>query len=234
MAEQIAPGVYWIDGGASNLYVCEDEEAGLVLVDTGMPRRQNLVWEAMAELGKRPSHLRHILITHADLDHAGSAAAIQAESDATVYAGRDTADLLRRGKTPKHMPRLIQFFIDHFFAYHAVSAQAIEVVEPGQTLPLLGGLQALSTPGHTMDHIAFFSPALGVLFAGDALNTRDDELQRTPSRITADEETATRSAIKLLELTPAVIACGHGRPLTEHNNKDVMRLFDQLRREQRP
>lgn len=234
MAEQIGPGVYWIDGGASNLYLCEDGEAGMALVDTGMPRRQNRVWEALAELGKRPSDLDQILITHADIDHAGAAAAIQAESGATVYAGRETADFLRRGKSPQHMPRLIQFFIDHFVSYQNVPDGAIETVEAGQTLPLLGGVQVLATPGHTMDHLAFYSPARGVLFAGDALNTRNDELQRTPSRITADEAAATRSAVKLLELTPAVFACGHGRPFTEHTNKDVMQLFDQLRREQQP
>ena len=61
-----------------------------------------------------------------------------------------------------------------------------------------------------------YSPAAGVLFAADALNTRDGRLQLTPRRITADQAAAERTAARLLELSPAVIACGHGAPLVDN------------------
>lgn len=226
---EIAPSIHWLDGGSSNLYLCEDED-GLTLIDTGMPRREGLVFDAIEELGGRPSDLVRILITHADIDHAGSAAAIQAKSGATIYAGPETAGLIRRGKSPKHLPRPIYFLMDRLLSYKPLPPSAIEIYHDGDVLPALGGLQVLATPGHTPDHHSFYYPAGGVLFAGDALQTRGDRLQSSPKMITADVEAARRSAIRLLELSPAVFACGHGTPMSRHSSDDLMALFNELRR----
>jgi len=87
----------------------------------------------------------------------------------------------------------------------------------------------MATPGHTPDHHSFYCPTRGLLFAGDALNTRNGRLQRTPKRITANQQQANQSARKLLELTPATFACGHGSPMQNHSSEDIMQLFNQLR-----
>jgi glyoxylase-like metal-dependent hydrolase (beta-lactamase superfamily II) len=222
--------VYWLRDRASNFYLCQDED-GLTLVDTGLPKRQEVVWAALRHLSRQQADLVRILITHADIDHAGSAAVIQAESGAMVYTGATTAELLSIGKSPQHMPRLIQFVLDRFMGYPLVPMAAIQVVRDGDILPVLGGLHVLATPGHTLDHHSFFSPTTGVLFAGDALNTRDDRLQSTPKRITADETAARQSALRLLELTPSVIACGHGAPMSNPSSSDLMALTNALERD---
>ncbi len=113
----------------------------------------------------------------------------------------------------------------------APRAGEVVVTADGDVLPLLGGLHVLATPGHTPDHFSFYSPTLGVLFAGDALNTRNGRLQATPPSITADPDAARRSALRLLALAPAVIACGHGKPFIGHSADDVMSLFNELRQE---
>ncbi len=225
---EIAPGVYWLTKGSVNFYLC-DEPDGLTLVDAGNPNQQELVWQALEQLGKRPSDLIRILITHADADHAGSAAAIQKETGATVIASPATIELLKRGDSPQHLPRLIQFVVDHFMGYPPLPELVLRPCQPDEELPVLGGLRVMATPGHTLDHISYFSPASGILFAGDALNTRQNKLQLTPKRITADMEAAVRSGIKLLACTPAVIACGHGVPMQSHGSDDLMDLFNQLR-----
>ena len=51
--EEIAPGVYWINGGASNLYLCRDEENGLILIDAGMPKRQRDFVKQKQKVGKK-------------------------------------------------------------------------------------------------------------------------------------------------------------------------------------
>ncbi|MFQ5436375.1 MAG: MBL fold metallo-hydrolase [Anaerolineae bacterium] len=198
---EIAPGVYWLTKGSVNLYLC-DEPDGLTLIDAGMPKQQDLVWEALADLGKRPSDLVRILITHADIDHAGGAAAIQEKSGAAVFTSAATSELLKRGDSPQHLPWLMQFVVDHFMGYGPVSEAAIRPCQPGDDLSVLGGLQVLATPGHTMDHISFYNPTTGILFAGDALQTRNNKLALNPKRITADMETAVQSGIKLLEWRP--------------------------------
>ena len=67
MLDSVAPGVYCLDAGRVNLYLCLEED-GLTLIDSGMPRQEKLVWAALVELGRQPSDLKHILITHADIE----------------------------------------------------------------------------------------------------------------------------------------------------------------------
>ncbi len=204
--------VVWIDTGSVNVYLCRDAD-GFTLIDAAMPGKADLIFERLAKWGGGPTDLKRIIITHADMDHAGSAAAIQARSGAVVYAGAATAALLVEGRSPRHMPRPVQFLLDHFVRYKAVDRAAIRPLADGDELPVLGGLRVLAAPGHTLEQHALYSPAASVLFAADALNTRDGRLQLTPRRITADQAAAERTAEQLLQLSPAVIACGHGAPL---------------------
>lgn len=228
---ELLPSLHWIEGRASNIYLWQ-EDTDLVMVDTGMPGDTKRILNYMAETGLEPSSVAAILITHADIDHAGGAAELSKTCDASVYASSETAELLARGKSPKHMPRLMQFVADHFMGYKPVAEDKIEIVEGGQRLPELENWGAIATPGHCADHHSFCSPVHGILFAGDALNTRGDRLNLSAARITADLEAASRSAQRLLQLTPAVFACGHGRPMVDHDAEDVMMFFQQLRSNQ--
>lgn len=225
---QIAPSVYWLSGRSVNVFLCQDED-GLTLIDTGMPGRQAQILEAIAKLGFRSSEVVRIIITHADIDHAGGAAAIQAETGATVYAGAETSALLCRCRSPKHMPWLAQFLMERFMSYSPCPEAAIETCQEGDVLPVLGELQVLATPGHTLGHHSFYSPTAGVLFAGDALQTRGGRLQVSPKFVTADRDAARRSAIRLLNLAPAHFACGHGPPMSDHSSDDLMILLNELR-----
>lgn len=224
---EILPGLHWIEGRASNIYLWQDD-AGLIMVDTGMPGDTKKILATIAEKGLRPTDVIAILVTHADIDHAGGAAELSESCDAPIIASSKTASLLTVGKSPKHMPRIIQFVSDRFFGYKPVVKDRIQIIEDGQTLPELDEWQALATPGHCADHYSFCSPVRGILFAGDALGTRGDRLHPSPKRITADHAAAAHSARRLLQLTPAVFACGHGRPMVDHSAEDVMNLFQQL------
>jgi glyoxylase-like metal-dependent hydrolase (beta-lactamase superfamily II) len=93
------------------------------------------------------------------------------------------------------------------------------------------GLQVLATPGHTLDHLSFYSPSTGVLFTGDAIDSRRGQLNRSRKLITADHNLANQSAIRLIELAPAVFACGHGAPLLDHDSSTLMKFFNDLRQE---
>jgi glyoxylase-like metal-dependent hydrolase (beta-lactamase superfamily II) len=227
---EISPNVHWLETSSSNVYLIV-EPPNIVLVDTGMPKQQKAIFKLLNSLGYQPTELTHILVTHADMDHVGSLAAIQEVSGAQVFAGLASAELIDRGKSPKHMPAIVQWMIDTFMKYGSVPQDKITIFKDGETLPFLGGLQVLATPGHTLDHFSFFSPMAGVLFVGDALNTRDGRINLTPPRITADKTAARHSGIRLLQLSPAVIACGHGTPSTKHTADDLMHVFNTLRKE---
>ncbi len=224
---ELLPGIHWIQGKRSNIYLWE-RESDLILVDTGMPGDAGKVKQAIHEIGRQPGDLSTILITHADADHAGSSAELQAESGATIYASKATAELLREGKSPKHMPRVMQFIVNNFMGYPSLPSEVIHTIAEGEVVPGIDEIEVLATPGHTLDHLSFYNPVQGILFAGDALNTNGDQLNITRKRITADQEAARLSAMKLLRLHPATIACGHGRPMISHDANALMMLYRQL------
>lgn len=219
--------VLWIDAGSVNCYLCRDAD-GYTLIDAATPGKADLIFARLAEFGGQPGDLKRIFITHADMDHAGSAAALQQRSGAAVYASAATAALLVEGRSPQHMPRLAQFFLDRFVRYGAVDRAAVRLVADGDELPILGLSRVLAAPGHTPDQHALHCPTAGIVFAADALNTRGGRLQLTPPRITADPPAAGRTAVRLLSCAPRVLACGHGAPLVDDASA-VGALLAQLR-----
>lgn len=223
---EIVPGFHWINGGSVNYYLIAEEEQ-LTLIDTGMPGQLDNLLRHLSRIGRRAVEISRILVTHADIDHVGSLQAMQAETGAKVLASAQSAALIKRGKSPQHLPRLMQWVADRM-GYKPVAAQHIQVIGAEDTLPIWGGLQVIATPGHTLDHLSFYCPKQGVVIAGDILNTRKDTLNLTPKRITADMDLARQSARQLLALTPAVLACGHGTPLHGHKDDVLMRLHRQL------
>ncbi len=52
-----------------------------------------------------------------------------------------------------------------------------EILKDGQTLPVLGGLRVVETPGHTPGHISLFAPAVGMLFCGDSMVTDENGIR---------------------------------------------------------
>jgi len=225
---QIRPDVFWIDTRSSNVYFCRDAD-GWTLIDTGMPGAAGRILSALEGLGGSPAGLKRIVLTHADLDHAGSVAELQRRSGAEVWAGGLTADYLAMGQSPSHLPGPIQFLADRFVRYPPFPRGQVRLFSDGQSLPVLGGLVALATPGHTPDHFSLRAPEAGIVFAGDALNTRWDRLRSTPRWITADRPAADRSALRLLDLDPFVIAAGHGKPLVIEAAETRAQVFGKLR-----
>ena len=68
-------------------------------------------------------------------------------------------------------------------------------------------LDALATPGHTPDHLAFFEPGTRALFTGDAVLGRGTSVIDPPE---GDLVAYLRSLRRMLELRPRTIYPGHG------------------------
>lgn len=224
--QEILTNVYCLEGSV-NIFVFVEAD-GLTLVDAGMPNSHKKLFPALQALGYNTSDIKHILVTHSDVDHVGGLAAIQAATGAAVITSREAADYFENGRFPKHLPAPVQWLAGTFFKTKPVPETCLQFFQDGDELPLLGGLQVIYTPGHTPDHYSFFSPSLGLLFAGDALRTENGRLQSSPKRITANPRQATQSAIKLLGLETAVFACGHGKPMQNHSSDAIMILINEL------
>jgi glyoxylase-like metal-dependent hydrolase (beta-lactamase superfamily II) len=224
---EIVRNLHWIKGLFSNIYLWIGED-GLTLVDAGQPGDAKRIIKYFDSAGFDVSDINSIVVTHADYDHAGAAAAIQERCGAPVYTGELSARLLVKGKSPDHLIRSVQFVLNTLFRYKPISASAIQVVYNGETVTEDGSWQLIATPGHSPDHQSFFSPKHGILFAGDALSTRGNRLRCSPKINTGDMKEARVSAKKLLRLTPAVIACGHGPPMYDFGADQLLLLAKKL------
>lgn len=223
---QLSPHIHWIEGINANVYLGLSP-GGLTLFDTGMPGSDRVdgIANYLERLGRRLDDITRIVITHADIDHAGNVASLLAKTDAIVYAGEACFELMRNGRSPQHLPGLIQALSDRFFRYPPVTTEKYFLIRDGETLPFMDGLRVLATPGHTPDHFSFYHPPSGVCIVGDALNTRRGRLQLSPKPISADYAAVVASARKLAQLPTAVYACGHGPPLDQFTFADLINLF---------
>jgi glyoxylase-like metal-dependent hydrolase (beta-lactamase superfamily II) len=91
-------------------------------------------------------------------------------------------------------------------------------------VPGLPGWRWIHTPGHAPGHVAFFEELESRLLGGDACTTMDldsplrmlsqqRKISRPPAPFTFDWDQAHHSVKRLAELRPALIACGHGKPM---------------------
>ena len=158
-------------------------DEGPVLVETGPGSTLPNVRRRLAEHGVGPGEIRHVLVTHIHLDHAG-AAGWWAQQGATVYVHPVGAPhLIDPGKLLASATRIYGDQMDSLWG-EILPAPADRVVAVGDGATIEAGdlrFTALETPGHASHHHVF---RLGdVAFTGDAAGIRipDADLLELPA-----------------------------------------------------
>jgi glyoxylase-like metal-dependent hydrolase (beta-lactamase superfamily II) len=209
---EIVPNIHVIPSAIVNVFLIIDPD-GLTLIDTGLPGHAKKVLKYIAELGRKPTDLKRIIITHADADHVGALAELKAATGATVYASPIEARAIAEGRASRPLkPAGIQKVFMRLLSpwFRAKPAAVDELVNDGDELPVLGGLRVIETHGHTPGHISLYSPTTQVLFGGDSLGSGDDQLHTSRGMNTWDESQA-RMAMRIQAALGAQIVCvGHG------------------------
>ena len=210
---QLADGVWRIPLAPLDLlnaFLLQGDDGSLTLVDAGTKGAPKRVLAALAQLGRRPGDVTHLLLSHAHSDHAGGAAALVAATGSRVLAHEREAVYVREGRMPRPDPstlggRLLARTPVGGFAPVAVD----EAFEDGAELPLAGGLRVVHTPGHTPGHCSFLHSRAGVLLTGDALfNVRG--LRWSVKTPCTDIRLSRTSAHRLGELHYDVAGFTHG------------------------
>ncbi|WP_142825957.1 MBL fold metallo-hydrolase [Planococcus soli] len=208
-----------------NCYIV-DEETELTLVDAalGFNAKQILL---SIKVMKKP--LTQIIITHAHGDHIGALDAVKREwPDAVVSMSRRDARLLAgdtnllpdepdspiKGGVPKN-----------------VQTQPDRLLEEGDRV---GSLKVVSTPGHTPGSISLLDTRNQFLIAGDALQTRGGiavsgtfkALFPFPAFATWNKQEALKSAQKIRQLNPQLLAVGHGRMISKPLDAIDLAIFE--------
>jgi metallo-beta-lactamase class B len=130
--------------GLSSILVTSD--AGLVLLDGGLPQSAAAIDSHIRSLGFHTEEIRLIVNSHAHYDHAGGIAALQRASGATVAASAAGARALEQGSPTADDPQ---------FAFgpevnHFPPVREVRRVEDGGSLRVGSvTITAHLTPGHT-------------------------------------------------------------------------------------
>jgi glyoxylase-like metal-dependent hydrolase (beta-lactamase superfamily II) len=145
---------------------------GPVLVETGPASTLPTLLARLEEHGVQPGDVRHVLVTHIHLDHAG-AAGWWAQQGATVYVHPNgERHLIDPSKLLTSAERIYEDRMDSLWG-RTVPAPAENVVAvKGDSTIEAAGLEfvALETPGHARHHHVY---RLGdVAFTGDAAGVR--------------------------------------------------------------
>ena len=179
-----------------------DTGDGLALIDTGPASTLPALQAGLHQLGASLEAVRHILLTHIHLDHAGAAGTLLAQlPEARVYVhSRGAAHL----QSPERlMASAAQIYGDQMQSLwgemRPIPEAQMTVLDGGETLTL-GRLvvRPLYTPGHAVHHLAYHIGA--DLFVGDVGGIRLEPHQspRPPTPPPDIDLEAWASSIELL------------------------------------
>lgn len=146
--------------------------AGPVLIETGPGSTLPTLLAGLARLGIAVADVRHVLVTHIHLDHAG-AAGFWAREGARVYVHRaGAAHLVDPTRLLASARRIYGERMDTLWGeVLPAPAERVVALDDGATLELCGlTITALATPGHAGHHHAFRIGDVG--FVGDATGIR--------------------------------------------------------------
>lgn len=199
--QRVVPGVFTLAGqSVGRVYAVEGPD-GLTLVDTGLACRSRNLLRVIERSGRRLRDVRRVLLTHVHGDHLGGLRKLQSNADLQVITLAENSAYLQGQILPAH---------------------------DGDVFPeLFGGLTVMATPGHLPGHASFWMPDRSVLFAGDTLSSFR-ALSVLPSSLQHDNAQLKRDVKRLADLSPSVICCGHGVPVTRDAAVTLRRVSDAL------
>ena len=216
--------IHRIPMGMSQSYLIENS-AGLVLVDAGLPHQEKRILRLMRSVGR--DDLKLIFITHAHIDHYGSACALRRLTGAPIAIHLADGDSMARGETELGVVRgrgkLGQTLLPLLgTVMRPQPANANLLLQDGDDLTDFGlDAVVLHTPGHTAGSSSLIVESR-FAFVGDLLsNTGRPRVQRFYA---VDWTEIPKSVSRLQDLRPAWVYAGRGsRPI---NGKDLQNLTD--------
>jgi glyoxylase-like metal-dependent hydrolase (beta-lactamase superfamily II) len=221
---QVTDMVHLAVGEAVN-WVLVTDDTGVMLIDAGYPGDRGEVLGSLRKLGYDVGDVRAVLLTHAHIDHLGSAIWFANEHGTPVYCHPEEVGHAKREYLEQvsildvalriWRPRWAVWGA-HVVRSGGLIRDGIPTAQPLTTeaaAELPGHPLAIFTPGHTSGHCSYLVD--GVLAGGDALITghplvRHRGPQLLPAVFSHSQRDCIRtlSAIALLETE--ILAPGHG------------------------
>jgi glyoxylase-like metal-dependent hydrolase (beta-lactamase superfamily II) len=212
---KIVEGIHHVEGINANVYLVEDGDK-LILIDTGLPRNDKKIINYIEGLGRKPTDVSTIVLTHFHIDHVGSAKKMKELTNAKVAVHELDADYVAGKKAPPKPKNLM------FKALGSVFKAA--PVEPELLLKdndKVGRLIVIHTPEHSEGSISLLDAERKVMFAGDAIRFMDGKITGSPEQFTLDMDKAKDSIRRISTFDFDILLSGHGQPLMPDASQKV-------------
>ena len=238
----LAKGIYQIDTGKANVFLLEGKE-GLALVDAGVYGVKDKLKKVLLKSGFALKDIKHILVTHAHVDHVGGLKELQIATRAQVWAHSLDTPFILRGEHPPYPDRsqlglfdkAMGGFIGAFVGSRQPPAPVHNELEEGDILSAVRkNLLAVHLPGHSPGQIGFWLPEERVLLGGDVMMHLLPWLHLPLGAYTPDMDQAKRSVQKVAMLKPQTLGLGHGAPLVGDAEEKVAEFAGRLEKSLAP
>ena len=226
---QIIPDLYNFSGMIlGRVYLIKDPD-GLTIVDTALSFSVPRIVRQLREAGYKPRDVKRILITHGHPDHAGGLPKLKRITRAQVVASTIDCPVIEgRRPIPVSTPLARLQRLLPIPRMKLKGTKVDRTVTDGDTIPeVMGGLQVIATPGHTMGHVSFWQPERRMLFCGDVM-INVGELILPAAPFTVDMEENKRSVRRLAALDTQTLCCGHGTPIAGDAAGAIKAFADKL------
>ncbi|MBN2880122.1 MAG: MBL fold metallo-hydrolase [Clostridia bacterium] len=186
----------------SQVYLIKDGEQ-VTIIDTGFAGEYANIKNQLNEIGIEPENINYIIITHGHMDHIANLKKLSKISGAKIFVHADDLERIDGKADPAQ----------------------INLLEGGEELDILGGIQAIHIPGHSKGNMAFYAKRSGILFSGDCL-FNNKGLSLPPVKFNDDTELFEKNVKVLSEYDISIICPGHGPHIEGNCNQRIEDLFE--------
>jgi glyoxylase-like metal-dependent hydrolase (beta-lactamase superfamily II) len=226
---EIVDGIHAIDYDFVSAYLVEDRDH-LTLIDTGVADAAVKVLDEIARIGRKPSDLQQIVLTHAHFDHTGSVADLVELTGAAVLVHRLDAPVARGDAAicPPILSDLERPYAEQASSrvLPAAPCAVDRELDDGDVIEISEGATVVHVPGHTPGSIALYLWRQRALICGDAVASLNG--RPIVGFFNCDPEQAARSFARLAEMDFDVACFGHGDPLLGDGARAFRRLAERL------
>ncbi|MFD8006515.1 MBL fold metallo-hydrolase [Streptomyces mirabilis] len=230
MHSQLSSGVTQIATSKRDNAFLIDGDDGLTLIDVGWSKAPEALLDTIAALGRKPSDIRRVILTHAHPDHVQGAAELRRHTGAHILIHDADRAWLEAGRVPAEgRSGTIGRLIDHLPKLHWTPTTADGTVSDGEVVEGSDGLRVIHTPGHSPGHIVLLHEPSKTILMGDAAFNRGN-LAIGPAALAADPDLRPGSLARIPQNLNAV-GFAHGAPLKGSGAHSFQEFLQQFRSE---